>query len=202
MKNAAATGFATLLLGTLVLSGCSKEKPRFEMMERNGVITRLDTKTGEIISIRGEDIYRIDAQKIAEASTNAPSLGKLKNFGPVSFPHANGKVSMKLDCKWRKGSMLYRFNVSPYKEELNKLIRDTNNRLTLSLDDSDGFEVVIFRAPLSELVRHSGADEKASTEWSAEAKIEMSKDDYALIHNWGWKWVFTDELKTALGELK
>lgn len=95
--------------------------------------------------------------------------------------------------------MDYRFSLAPYADDLNGLLRDSANHLTLSFVDSDGFEVARAEAPLASLIRLVGPSKKPES-WQSDDSLRISKTDFRRIVSVTYSWAYTAALNEALSK--
>jgi len=146
---------------------------------------------------------KIDAQRLLLDQTLKEkklddSLSKLKNYETLSLESELGLVNLTFQTKFISGKLKYKFYASCVDSIGKQLkgnqqipqIRNYTDHFIISLEDADGFKLVKYNLPLTELTRN--VDYKGETlGYSSDGEIpSITRETYLKIHTWTLGWHF------------
>ena len=189
-----------ITIASLLLTGCSKNESRYEMLRiENGAI-RIDNKTGEMVLVKNDGSpLKVNTDVIKEESEFDADLAEVKQFDEYRLPNAKKGIKLLIQYRWMNGRMDYRLNVSPYSEELNASLRQEGTRITIIFLDKDLFEIKKFDAPLANLIKLVDKT-GVPTKWEAENFIPMTKAEFKRINDVTYSWYYSEDLKKFLNQ--
>jgi hypothetical protein len=186
--------FISLLIMIIAVSACENSEHKYQILNNESEIYRLNKISGEIVVIGKEGIQKYDEEYITQRYKDNSLLSDLVTDYDISFPESSGEMWTILNYKWRNDKIIYRFEFGPYSSDLNNEFGSPykSNFVTLSFIDKDGFEVVSKSIKLNSLTSIVDESGKA-THWIASGDILCSQDDYKLIKNYTLPWAFQDQ---------
>ena len=190
-RNAAA---ATLCV--LILAGCAAGN-RYELSKDNaGRVIRLDTQTGEVMLVEGNQLTTLKETTEANVKTNVkdeeipqveiPDGGK---SWPTLTIHELGNTNAELTSYWYNGKLHYVLELYPFSKWLNLVYAGyfPNPSFTLVLNDATDKQVAWTNLSANRLQRKINKTRNAG-ELSAEGVITMTNEDYDRLAAWQLQW--------------
>lgn len=178
--------FVTGLLSILLL-GCDS-KPDWDLVTAsNGLVYRINKKTGEVSLVVGAQISKLD-----EFRGPKPEPGK-KTYvrdWPVQSVKSLGDISLRLKTTWRDGKLHYILAVSPYSAQIQKERERqlSGAQFIINFFDTDGFELVSLPVKISEMtgvVDDAGKTDSMRATGSSACSVETYEALGVCSIGWG-----------------
>jgi len=184
---------AAAVLCAIALSGCAATN-RYELSKDSaGRLVRLDTRTGEVMSIEGDRLTPITGTAATAAQTGPKiqqvTLPEGGRSWPVLTVPALGNPSAALTSDWRDGNLHYVLELYPLSKRL-KLVHSEyygDSSFSLIVSDATGKQSARTDLPTSRLTRVFSTARNIE-ELSAEGDIPMTKEQYDSLAGWQLLW--------------
>jgi hypothetical protein len=188
--------YATAILCVLTLAGCAANH-RYQLSKDDaGRLVRLDTRTGEVMLIQGDQITPVKGSA-ATADQTGPQDEQIpqvvlpdggKKWPTLTLPELDN-TNAELTSYWYNGKLHYVLELHPLSKRL-KLIYSgyySNPSLSLIVKNAAGKRVVWTNLPTSRL-KHTINKTRKVEQLSVEGVIRVSKDEYDSLANWELRW--------------
>lgn len=185
--------YLTAVLCALILAGCATTHRYQLSKDDKGRLVRLDTQTGQVMLIKGDQLTPVQGETTDEAKSNPqiPQV-KLPNGGkawPTTTLPELGNANAMLTSYWYNGKLHYVIELYPLSKRL-KLVYSgyySNPSFSLILNDKTGKRVAWTVVPTSRL-KHTLNKTLKTEELSAEGVIVMTKQEYDSLSAWQLQW--------------
>ena len=135
---------------SLLLVGCDSKESWDLVTASNGLVYRINKKTGEVSLVAGAQITKLD--EFRGPKTDPAKKSYVRDW-PVQTVKSLGDISLRLKTTWRDGKLHYILSVSPISSSLQKA-RETpysEARFNMAFYDADGFELFTLPVKISEM---------------------------------------------------
>jgi len=185
--------YLTVGLCVLILAGCAANQRYQLSKDDKGRLLRLDTQTGQVMQIDGDQLTPVQGDTASEIKTNAQVPELTLPNGGKAWPAATlpelGNTSAALTSYWYNGKLHYVIELYPLSKRL-KLVYSgyySNPSFSLILNDKAGKRVAWTAIPANRL-KHTFNKILKTEELSAEGVIVMTKQEYDGIDAWLLQW--------------
>ena len=182
--------YLAAVLCVLALAGCAATNRYALSKDSAGRLVRLDTQTGEVTLIEGEQLTPIKGAAATVAQTGPqvelPEGGK--SWPTLAVPQL-GDTDAALTTDWRDGKLHYVLELFPLSKRL-RLAHSgyySNASFTMTVSDKNGKQIARTDLPTGRLARVT-SNARNMEELSAEGDIPMSKEDYDSVAGWELLW--------------
>jgi hypothetical protein len=188
--------YATAILCILTLAGCAASN-RYQLSKDDaGRIVKLDTQTGEVMLIQGDQVTPVKgtAATTAQAGPQDEQIPQVtlpdggKSWPTLTLPEL-GDTNAELTSYWYNGKLHYVLELHPLSKRL-KLVYSgyySNPSFSLIVNNAAGKQVVWTNLPTNRL-KHTINKTHKVEQLSAEGVILMSKDEYDSLAKWELRW--------------
>ena len=188
--------YATAILCIITLAGCAANH-RYQLSKDDaGRLVRLDTQTGEVTLIEGDQLTPVKGSA-ATAVQTAPQDEQIpqvvfpdggKKWPTLTLPEL-GNTQAELTSYWHNGELHYVLELHPLSKRL-KLVYTgyySNPSFSLIVNNAAGKRVVWTNLPTSHL-KHTTNKTRNMEQLSVEGVIRISKDEYDNLAKWELRW--------------
>ena len=134
----------------MLLVGCDAKESWDLVTASNGLVYRINKKTGEVSLVAGAQVTRLDEFRDQKSGSGKKSY--VRDW-PAQTVKSLGDISLRLKTTWRDGKLHYILSVSPYSSQLQKA-RETafsGARFNVDFNDEHGFELFTLPIKISEM---------------------------------------------------
>jgi len=188
--------YATAILCIITLAGCAASH-RYQLSQADaGRLVRLDTQTGEVMLIQGDQITPVKGSAATAYQTGPhdeqipqivlPDGGK--KWPTLTLPELDN-TNAELTSYWYNGNLHYVLELHPLSKRL-KLIYSgyySNPSLSLIVKNAAGKRVVWTNLPTNRL-KHTINTTRNMEQLSVEGVIRTSEGEYDSLANWELRW--------------
>ena len=135
-----------IAIGTLsiLLAGCDSEQSaeNWDLATApNGVVYRINKKTGDVSLIDGTQITKLGVLK--DQKTDEEKKSHLIEYPPYPVDSLGG-ITFKLKTKWRDGKIHYILSVTPYTPQIQRERENplSSSQFHINFYDTDGFKLL------------------------------------------------------------
>lgn len=185
--------YLTAGLCALILAGCAATHRYQLSKDDKGHLVRLDTQTGQVMLIEGDQVTPAQGETATEGQANPqiPQV-KLPNGGkawPTTTIPELDNANVALTSYWYNGKLHYVIELYPLSKRL-KLVYSgyySHPSFSLILKDKAGRRVAWTAVPANRL-KHTLNMIHKTEELSAEGVIVMTKQEYDSLAGWHLLW--------------
>ncbi len=182
--------YVTAILCVLTLAGCAATN-RYELSKDSaGLLVRLDTQTGEVMLIEGEQLspIKVTAAPVTQSEPQVQLPEGGKSWPTLTLPQL-GATSAALTTYWQDDKPHYVLELYPVTKRL-KLVHSgyySNSSFSLVLNDATGKQLSRIDLPMSRLALVIGNTRDVEV-LAAEGDIQITKEGYQSVAGWQLLW--------------
>lgn len=171
--------YLTICVCTLAVCATLSIIFRYEKISGTNYTMILNKWTGEkeLITANG-DLIQVNAS----GSFSGPEL--------KSMDIEENKLTLTLSIKWRDGKIYYKTSVNMPKSTYDKSKENINSRITLVLQDANGYPVKELPIGLNSFVTSIGSTDPVDLSFDSSQPMRLS--DFKAIADWNISWNLSD----------
>lgn len=190
-KNGDKTPTSVFCLVFLLVASCSAGH-RYEAIDSNGQVYRIDRQSGQIASVSGDRLVVLPevTGSPVPASDAYTLAGKMHSWDELDLPAFKQTTHLSIKTKWKDGQLYYRVRCAPFAKGLKEAFDKGNlgNRgFTVNFSDVDGFTLLQQGVTLQQMTRV--VDDKGQvSSLEADGNVSCSFERYRDIASVNSSW--------------
>lgn len=174
--------FLLISFVSVLLVGCDSKQEWNLVPASNGLLYRINKKTGDVFLIVSNQMTKLDEPKVGDEKKSFA-----KNWPEMKINDL-GNISLNLKTTWREGKMYYTLSISPLNDRIQKArVSAPTATINLEFYDANSFEILALPVLIMETVKRTDEDGKFGS-YTGQGAIPLSVETYEAIAITGVNW--------------